>query len=195
MRAEDLEDLGILWHESQNTYQPLARPLADFLAAVELASPVSIPRPEDGPSLLVFINKRSFEAMHQHAHCDIRREQAGILCGQAYHDSGRLYLDVSSAFPVDTISSAAHFHFHERSWEPVWKQFENNSAIVGWYHTHPGLGVFLSPTDLRTQENYFAARWQIAVVIDPISRQFGIFNEKGNTLDDSFYAVYSQNRK
>lgn len=189
MRAEDLEDIEILWRESQNIYQPSARPLADFLTVIELASPVSVPQTGDR-SLLVFVNRRCFDAMHEHAHRDILREQAGILCGQAYHDSGQLYLDINSAFPVDTISSSARFQFHERSWEPVWKQFENK-AIVGWYHTHPGLGIFLSPTDLRTQENYFAAPWQIAVVIDPISREIGIFDGKGSLLSDKCHAIYS----
>ena len=189
MRAEDLED-GILWHENQNIYQPSARPLADFLATIDLVSPISIRRPEGDPSLRVFITQRCFDAMQEHARCDILREQAGILCGQAYHDSDQLYLDVNSAFPVDTISSSAHFQFHEGSWEPVWKQFENK-VVVGWYHTHPGLGIFLSPTDLRTQENYFSACWQIAVVIDPISRAFGIFHGKGNMLNDKYHVIYS----
>jgi proteasome lid subunit RPN8/RPN11 len=187
------EHMGILWHESQNTYQPIARPLADFLSEVELLSPA--PRPESCPSLLVFVNKRCFEAMHKHALSDVLREQAGILCGQAYRDSGQLYLDVNSVFPVETVNSSTHFQFHERSWEPVWKQFENNSAIAGWYHTHPGLGIFLSATDLRTQENHFAASWQIAVVIDPISRQFGVFNAQGMLLEDNDNYIYSQKRK
>ena len=191
MRAPEMraEDMGILWQESQNIYQPLSRPLADFLSGIELVSPVSSPQSESGYSLLVFINKCCLEAMHEHAHCDILREQAGILCGQAYQDSGQLYLDVNSVFPVDTINSSTHFQFHERSWEPVWRQFQDNSAIVGWYHTHPGLGIFLSPTDLRTQESYFAARWQIAVVIDPVNRQSGIFNANGELVKNSLNYV------
>lgn len=194
IRAKDLDDIGILWHESQNTYQPRARSLADFLATIECTSPVSIPQPEADPSVLVFANQRCFDAMYEHAHCDILREQAGILCGEAYQDSSQLYLDVNSAVPVDTISNPVHFQFHERSWESVWKQCENK-AILGWYHTHPGFGIFLSPTDLRTQANYFAARWQITVVIDPISREFGIFDGKGKLLGRESNAMYSYNRK
>ena len=188
MRSQDAEDTEILWRESHNTYQPLERPLADFLATVQLTSSLSTVRPADDSPLLIFIEENCLKVIHEHANCDIRREQAGILCGQAYRDSGQFYLDIRLAIPVDTINSSTHFQFHERSWEPVWKQSEANSIIVGWYHTHPGHGIFLSRTDLRTQESYFAAPWQIAVVIDPISRQLGVFTGKGELLSDNFHS-------
>jgi proteasome lid subunit RPN8/RPN11 len=188
------ESTDFFWRESPNIYQPLERPLMEFLSTIELISPPPAPQLDDENPILVFIKESCFKTMQEHAHCDLRREQAGILCGQAYRDSGQLYVDVNAAFPVDTINSSTHFHFHERSWETVWKQFGDNSAIVGWYHTHPGLGIFLSPTDLRTQENYFAAAWQIAIVIDPINRKFGVFNGKGNLLEGKICITYSQCR-
>ena len=191
MNAESTE---ILWRESQNTYQPQERPLADFLSAIELSSPPPTLQPDEN-SLLVFIKESCSKAMQEHAHSDILREQAGILCGQAYCDSNRLYLDINAAFPVDTMNSSTHFQFHESSWESVWNQLDGSAAIVGWYHTHPGLGIFLSPTDLRTQEKYFAAPWQIAAVLDPVSRQFGIFNGKGDLLEGKLHTTYSQYRK
>jgi proteasome lid subunit RPN8/RPN11 len=49
------------------------------------------------------------------------------------------------------------------------------ATVVGWFHSHPGLGVFLSGTDLRTQRDCFGAEWQIAVVLDPQRREFGVF--------------------
>ncbi|MCS7142662.1 MAG: Mov34/MPN/PAD-1 family protein [Aigarchaeota archaeon] len=40
--------------------------------------------------------------------------------------------------------------------------------IVGWYHSHPGFGVFLSQIDVQTQLNYQAMYPKaIALVIDP----------------------------
>ena len=188
MHAEDTE---ILWRESQNTYQPLERPLADFISTIELVTPSPALLQDIDSSLLVFIKESCLKAMDEHAQCDIRREQAGILCGQAYRDSEQLYLDVISMYPVDTVNSPTHFHFHERSWESVWRQFGENPAIIGWFHTHPGHGIFLSPTDLRTQETYFSAPWQIAVVVDPVSRQFGVFDGKGKILNTKLHTIYS----
>lgn len=50
------------------------------------------------------------------------------------------------------------------------KKVGRMEAIVGWYHSHPALGVFLSGTDIRTQR--LQQQFQdpsLAIVIDPIS--------------------------
>ncbi len=45
--------------------------------------------------------------------------------------------------------------------------------IVGWYHSHPGLNVFMSPIDIETQRTYQAMFPKaIALVIDPV--QFSV---------------------
>ncbi|MBK8031262.1 MAG: hypothetical protein IPK17_17580 [Chloroflexi bacterium] len=49
------------------------------------------------------------------------------------------------------------------------------SACWGWYHSHPGFGVFLSGMDLGIHNQFFTHLWQLAVVIDPIQRHYGIF--------------------
>ncbi|MBX7223098.1 MAG: Mov34/MPN/PAD-1 family protein [Blastocatellia bacterium] len=47
--------------------------------------------------------------------------------------------------------------------------------VVGWYHTHPGFGVFMSGTDRATQKRVFGTPWQVAVVYDPINGEYGMF--------------------
>ena len=54
------------------------------------------------------------------------------------------------------------------------KKFQN-IRIVGWWHTHPGLGCFLSDIDLKTQEFFFPESYQIALVIDPSSDEYKFF--------------------
>lgn len=52
-------------------------------------------------------------------------------------------------------------------------------VIVGWAHTHPGLGLFLSGTDIRTQQMYQQMHPKaFALVLDPtkISKNFSGFN-------------------
>ncbi len=62
----------------------------------------------------------------------------------------------------------------------------DNEFIVGWYHTHPGLGLFLSPTDTINQLGYQTLNDKaIAVVFDftqssPTNPGFLIFR-----LDDA----------
>lgn len=48
---------------------------------------------------------------------------------------------------------------------------------VGWYHSHPGLGIFLSSHDSVITANIFNADWHVAVVLDPgANASLGIFH-------------------
>jgi proteasome lid subunit RPN8/RPN11 len=50
-----------------------------------------------------------------------------------------------------------------------------NEKIVGWYHTHPRMGIFLSHYDTFLHKNFFPEPWQVALVIEPYSSQGGFF--------------------
>ena len=50
-----------------------------------------------------------------------------------------------------------------------------DQRIVGWYHSHPGFGVFLSEHDLFIHRNFFSDPAQIAWVYDPHSDEEGCF--------------------
>lgn len=48
-------------------------------------------------------------------------------------------------------------------------------AVVGWYHSHPGFGIFLSERDMFLHRHFYDAPYQIAYVVDPINRRHGVF--------------------
>ena len=54
------------------------------------------------------------------------------------------------------------------------KKYEN-AQIVGWIHTHPDFGIFLSEYDTFIQENFFKEDYQIAYVVDPIQNIEGFY--------------------
>src|SRR5205823_14556508 len=47
--------------------------------------------------------------------------------------------------------------------------------IVGWYHTHPDFGIFLSGHDLFIHQHFFNQPLQVAYVVDPIRQTRGFF--------------------
>jgi len=51
---------------------------------------------------------------------------------------------------------------------------KNGLRIAGWFHTHPGHGIFMSSTDRQNHRLYTQA-WQVALVIDPQRRTTGFF--------------------
>lgn len=73
---------------------------------------------------------------------------------------------------------AAHVTFTQNTWEHIYAVKDKNypdKKIVGWYHSHPGFGVFLSHHDTFIHENFFSASHQLAWVFDPHSDEEGCF--------------------
>jgi 26S proteasome regulatory subunit N11 len=49
------------------------------------------------------------------------------------------------------------------------------SAVVGWYHSHPGFGCWLSGVDINTQQSFEQLNPRaVAVVVDPIQSVKGM---------------------
>ena len=64
---------------------------------------------------------------------------------------------------------------------------EDSAVIVGWYHTHPGFGIFLSGMDQFIHRHFFTQIWHVAFVLDPLSRKSGFFCwNRGHTDVDKY---------
>ena len=74
---------------------------------------------------------------------------------------------------------------YESKFQRLKKKSQNSSLrIVGWWHSHPDFGCFLSNTDLTTQTYFFPESYQVALVVDPIRDELGFYtladgSEKG----------------
>jgi len=64
------------------------------------------------------------------------------------------------------------------------KQTGRPEAVVGWYHSHPGFGCWLSSVDISTQQLFERLDGRsVAVVIDPIQ------SVKGKVVIDAFRLI------
>lgn len=55
------------------------------------------------------------------------------------------------------------------------KQTGRPEMVVGWYHSHPGFGCWLSGVDINTQQSFEAlSERAVAVVVDPIQSVKGM---------------------
>ncbi|KAI3985384.1 hypothetical protein MKX01_033698, partial [Papaver californicum] len=60
-------------------------------------------------------------------------------------------------------------------------------TVVGWYHSHPGFGCWLSGVNINTQQSFEALNQRaVAVVIDPIQ------SVKGKVVIDAFRLINPQ---
>merc|ERR1712010_340167 len=64
------------------------------------------------------------------------------------------------------------------------KQTGRPEMVVGWYHSHPGFGCWLSGVDINTQQSFEAlSERAVAVVVDPIQ------SVKGKVVIDAFRLI------
>ncbi|KAK1348830.1 proteasomal regulatory protein Rpn11 [Hamiltosporidium tvaerminnensis] len=62
-----------------------------------------------------------------------------------------------------------------------------HETVVGWYHSHPGFGCWLSSVDISTQSSFEQlCKRAVAVVIDPIQ------SVKGKVVIDAFRLINTQ---
>jgi proteasome lid subunit RPN8/RPN11 len=137
--------------------------------------------------LKIFIPTDVLAAMSDHADEDLRMELGGALAGDIYSWKGTPYAVVAGYIPAEEYeNTAASFRFTHNSWEQIRRDLDRlypDKLLVGWHHTHPGYGVFLSGADQFIQNNFFNLPHQFAVVTDPRSRTFGFFQNKDSKIE------------
>lgn len=111
-------------------------------------------------------------------------EVCGVLVGNVYTDNHGPWCRVTANIRGNGAAGRnAQVTFTGETWAHINHLMDTQhreERIVGWYHTHPGFGIFLSEMDLFIQENFFGEPWQIAYVDDPKGGDQGVFVwEKG----------------
>lgn len=127
----------------------------------------------------VFFETTAHDAIWSHARENTTIEICGVLVGKVRQDDNGPYLQVSHALRCDSATSKfAEVTFTHESWNEINQKMDADFLdfdIVGWYHTHPDFGIFLSDRDCFIHENFFAGPGQIAQVVDPIRQTEGVF--------------------
>ncbi|HUM04361.1 MAG TPA: Mov34/MPN/PAD-1 family protein [Terriglobales bacterium] len=113
--------------------------------------------------------------IRQHARSSMKTEVCGVLIGSESGDSVEIEACIHG---LNADQAGAHVTFTQDTWEHIYKvkdqQFPNH-RIVGWYHSHPGFGIFLSDHDTFIHKNFFSSPKQVAWVYDPHSEEEGCF--------------------
>jgi proteasome lid subunit RPN8/RPN11 len=114
--------------------------------------------------------------IESHANSRLDAEVGGMLFGQI---SGSK-TEILGFVPALTASAEQiSLTFTHDVWEEILREGHAkypDMTIVGWYHTHPTFGIFLSEYDEFIQKNFFSLKGQLALVIDPIAGSLGWFD-------------------
>ena len=136
-----------------------------------------------GAAVDILLDEAPLRAMQAHALTSLDREVAGVMIGRQpeKQPDGRYVVHViDSIIAEHTVMQGASVTYTPESWrymtDTLWERYPDESAvIVGWYHTHPGFGIFLSGMDLFIHQNFFTQIWHVAYVLDPRARTSGFF--------------------
>ncbi|MFX0116803.1 MAG: Mov34/MPN/PAD-1 family protein [Candidatus Hodarchaeota archaeon] len=119
---------------------------------------------------LVILKRAAFHKMVSHASAFLndRKEVLGLLIGR---EKNAKTLVVERVVPI-TEGSESSVQLQEPEFLIYEKLYLDESAgefVVGWYHSHPFWGLFLSSIDIETHSLAFQLRYPkaVAIVIDP----------------------------
>jgi proteasome lid subunit RPN8/RPN11 len=148
-------------------------------------------RDERHAGFQAIITRSALNDMHRHGRSSPDVEVCGVIVGNVYRDERGPYLYVEASIKGDhAAGKTAQVTFTSETWTHINDEMERNFVgrkILGWYHTHPGFGIFLSDMDLFIQNNFFPEPWQAAYVYDPQSGEDGIFLwRQGKATRDTF---------
>ena len=139
------------------------------------------PFPSSGPSSFrVHLDPEVHRGVAEHAAADTSVEICGVLVGEWRKDSEGPYAVVTNHIQCEGATSKfAEVTFTHESWAQINREMDSRYSeqrIIGWYHSHPDFGIFLSDRDCFIQENFFSGPGQIAYVVDPVRRLEGVFD-------------------
>jgi proteasome lid subunit RPN8/RPN11 len=131
----------------------------------------------------VTIEGEVLRQIRQHARSNSKTEVCGVLIG----DENGSGLSITARIPgLNAAQAGTYVTFTQDTWEHIYKIKDKDypeQRIVGWYHSHPGFGVFLSDHDTFIHKNFFSSALQVAWVYDPHSDEEGCFGWAGERLE------------
>lgn len=135
----------------------------------------------------VYIKQDVYKALEKLAASDTSKELGSIILGEYCQEHGKTHVIISQYIEAKyTDASASTLTFTHETWDYVHAEHEKrypDKKIIGWQHTHPNYGIFLSNYDMFIQENFFNLPFQVAYVIDPIQNLRGFFQWKNGRIE------------
>ena len=129
--------------------------------------------------LSLTVDKSILDSIMDYAKGDLNHERGGVLLGTLKEEENKYYVTVTDMLIAKhTINRSASLTFTHETWLEIDKEIEENhkdKIMVGWFHSHPGYGVFLSGMDMFIQNNFFNMPYQVAYVVDPTNDTEGFF--------------------
>ncbi|KAK5162744.1 multicatalytic endopeptidase [Saxophila tyrrhenica] len=136
----------------------------------------------------VYISSLALLKMLRHGRAGVPMEVMGLMLGEFVDDYTVRVVDVFAMPQSGTgVSVEAVDPVFQTKMMDMLRQTNRPETVVGWYHSHPGFGCWLSSVDINTQQSFEQLTPRaVAVVIDPIQ------SVKGKVVIDAFRLINPQ---
>ena len=136
----------------------------------------------------IHISSLALLKMLKHSRSGIPFEVMGLMVGEIHDDYTISVIDVfSMPQKGTTISVESVDPVFQQQFMDMMKQVGRTENVVGWYHSHPGFGPWLSGTDIETQKSQEQLNPRaVAIVVDPVQ------SVKGKVVIDAFRNIDPQ---
>lgn len=127
--------------------------------------------------------------MLKHCRAGVPFEVMGVMIGEFVDEYTVEIVDVF-AMPqlATTVSVEAVDPVYQQEMFEMLKVVGRKQVCVGWYHSHPGFGCWLSMVDVTTTKSFEQLSGRcVAVVIDPIQ------SVRGHVVMDCFRSIHMNN--
>lgn len=143
---------------------------------------------------LIFMSHSVFMRINKHLLTTLERELGGFLLGGVYHcpKFKQRFIFIDEALEAqDTESNAVRLRFTNDSYAHLEEYREkSNKTVLGWYHSHPKMGIFLSDQDMFIHQGFFREPYQVALVVEPEKHLGGFFHWSNKVVDPYNYAGF-----
>ncbi|KAG8533590.1 26S proteasome non-ATPase regulatory subunit 14 [Bacidia gigantensis] len=136
----------------------------------------------------VYISSLALLKMLRHGRAGVPMEVMGLMLGEFVDDYTVKVVDVFAMPQSGTgVSVEAVDPVFQTKMMDMLRQTGRQETVVGWYHSHPGFGCWLSSVDINTQQSFEQLTPRaVAVVVDPIQ------SVKGKVVIDAFRLINPQ---
>jgi 26S proteasome regulatory subunit N11 len=137
---------------------------------------------------MTYISSLALLKMLKHGRAGVPMEVMGLMLGEFVDEYTVRVVDCFAMPQSGTgVSVEAVDHAFQTEMLDMLVQTNRPEMVVGWYHSHPGFGCWLSGIDINTQQSFENLNKRaVAVVIDPIQ------SVKGKVVIDAFRSINSQ---
>lgn len=133
------------------------------------------------PAVIVFLCQSAYRKCTGHVERTLETELGGYLVGDCFYDgqAQKYYIIIEDVLEAERAKAGpTYFTFTHESQIAFLDRLADEfpgKKCVGWYHSHPNLGVFLSRDDVFIHRHFFKQPYQVALVIDPRNNEGGFF--------------------